>query len=188
MAPLLPAVGGPSSVRLCACAFMCNPRTTVFFCGIVRRSATTDAVPTFRGAMTDRKSKRRGIYIISSSPQEPTWVSVDDDGRAPILEARRLGSSCTRLLVCRIPSVEVAACARREGSQFKGLVWRPSDFLQPSIVARPRWAHLRQLVLDGDARRQAATCDTSHCLFNAIRSVAGGRSPTCVPIENQHAG
>ena len=70
---------------------------------------------------------------------------------------------------------------------LKGLRCAPLRRLKRGSLPRmmPSW---RRLVLDGDARRQAATCDTSHWLFNAIRSVAGGRSPACIPIENQHAG
>ena len=41
------------------------------------------------------------------------------------------------------------------------------------------------LVLDGDARCQAATCDTSDGAVKIVRSVTGGGLPPCIPIENQ---
>ena len=41
------------------------------------------------------------------------------------------------------------------------------------------------LVLDGDACWRPATSDTSDGVEETIRSVAGGSSPPCIPIENQ---
>ena len=42
------------------------------------------------------------------------------------------------------------------------------------------------LVLDGDARCQAATRDTSDgAAVKIVRSVTGGGLPPCIPIENQ---
>ena len=41
------------------------------------------------------------------------------------------------------------------------------------------------LVLDEDARYQAAICDTSDGAEEPMRSVAGGGLPPCIPIENQ---
>ena len=84
--------------------------------------------------------------------------------------------------------------ARRVGtdsSPLKGLRWRP--LCNPSSV--DAWIAVLGTLAAAGSRWgcTAASCHLRHFslalhVFNAIRSVTGGGSPACIPIENQHAG
>ena len=63
--------------------------------------------------------------------------------------------------------------------RFKG------QFSTPFRDLRSVYTELDSLDLDGDARCERVTCETSNRLVKAVGSLTGGALPNRIPIENE---